>query len=113
MAATFATLETRLNLAVFKCLSNVTSDIAGISVDGIFDNSYALGNVGSVGMAGSQPTWTVPTASIPPRVIDWFRYFTEPFDPLDLIVVINTVSYRIVAHEPDGTGVSRLLMELA
>lgn len=113
MAVKFAALESRLNTAVFAHLSNSEALLAGVSVSGIFDNGYTLGNVGLSGMAGTQPTWTVATADIPPRVIDWFRYFQEPFDPLDLLVTLNGSTYKIVAHEPDGTGISRLLMEVS
>ena len=91
----------------------VTATLAGREVSGVFDNGYALGNVGSVGMACSQPMWVVATSTIPPIVIDWFLYFTEPLDPLDLLVTLNDVQYKVVAHEPDGTGISRLLLELA
>lgn len=90
-----------------------TATLAGVAVSGIFDNGYALGNVGLSGMAGTQPTWTVATSDIPPRVIDWFLCFQEPFDPTDLLVTLNGSSYKVVAHEPDGTGISRLLLEVA
>ena len=89
-----------------------TALLAGVSVSGIFDNGFALGHVGLSSMASSQPTWTVATADIPPRVIDWFRYFTEPFDPLDLIVNLGGANYKVTAHEPDGTGISRLILEV-
>jgi hypothetical protein len=112
MTATFAALETRLNTAVFSRLSNVTATLAGREVTGIFDNGYATALVGLSGMAGSQPVWLVATSTIPPIVIDWFLYFSEPFDPLDLLVTLNDVQYKVVAHEPDGTGMSRLVLEL-
>jgi hypothetical protein len=113
MTATFAALETRLNTAIFSRLSNVTATLAGREVTGIFDNGYATALVGLSGMAGSQPVWVVATSTIPPIVIDWFLYFTEPLDPLDLLVTLNDVLYKVVAHEPDGTGMSRLVLELA
>ena len=89
----------------------VSTTLAGVVVRGIFDNAYALGDVGGSGMASSQPTFTLPTASVPPRVIDWFRYFNEPFDPLNLRVDINGTAYQVVAHEPDGTGISVLVLQ--
>jgi hypothetical protein len=89
----------------------ISTTLAGVAVQGIFDNSYVQGDVGGAGMASSQPTLTLPTASVPPRVIDWFRYFNEPFDPVDLRMAINGTVYQIVAHEPDGQGVSILVLE--
>ena len=111
MAAPFAALESRLNSAVFSRLANVETTLAGQVVRGIFDNAYQLADVGGAGMASTQPTLTLPTAQIPPVVIDWFRHYAEPFDPADLHMQIAGATYKAVAHEPDGTGVSLLLLE--
>lgn len=89
----------------------VQTVLAGVPVGGLFDNPYELGNVGGAGMASSQPTLTLPTTDVPPRVIDWFRYFVEPFDPIELRIDINGAAYQVVAHEPDGMGVSMLVLE--
>jgi hypothetical protein len=91
----------------------VTATLAGREVAGIFDNGYALASIGLSGMAGSQPVWLVATNTIPPIVIDWFLYFTKPMDPQDLLVTLGEVVYKVVAHEPDGTGMSRLILEKA
>ena len=100
MVAKFAALETRLNQAVFEHLSNTESTLAGIAVPGIFDNGFALATVGPYGMASTQPTLTLPTAQV-------------PANPVGLAVVVNSVGYLVAGHEPDGTGISRLLLELA
>ncbi len=110
--APFAALEARLNSAVFSRLANVETTLAGVTVRGIFDNAYALADVGGTGMSSTQPTLTLPTAQIPPVVLDWFRLYAEPFDPADLVMQLNGAAYKAVAHEPDGTGVSLLLLEL-
>ena len=36
-----------------------------------------------------------------------------PADPVGLTLLISGVSYTVVEHRPDGTGVSILLLELA
>jgi hypothetical protein len=90
-----------------------TALLAGVDVSGIFDNGYALASVGLSGMAGSQPVWLVATNTIPEVITDWFDSGIEPLSPLDLDVTLNGTDYRIVAHEPDGTGMSRLILELA
>ena len=74
--------------------------LAGQSVQGVFDAAYSLGNVGMLGMAGTQPAYTLPTASISGEAVGQ-------------ALVLGATTYTVVAHEPDGTGVSRLLLEVA
>lgn len=74
--------------------------LSGVAVSGIFDEAYGLGAVGLSGMSSTVPAYTLPTASI----------IGEPYgQPL----VIGSRSFVVAAHEPDGTGISRLLLELA
>ncbi len=73
--------------------------LGGVAVAGIFDNGYALGSVGTFGMASTQPSLTLPTASV-------------PANPVGMAVVVGGSSYLVAAHEPDGTGISRVLLEL-
>lgn len=72
--------------------------VAGLPVNAIFDNGYSLGSVGVMGMASSQPALTLPTASV-------------GGNPVGATVQVGAASYLVAAHEPDGTGVSRLLLE--
>lgn len=74
--------------------------VGGVAVQGIFDAAYAAASVGAYGMAGSAPALTLATASV-------------PADPVGLAAVVGGVSYLVAAHEPDGTGISRLLLETA
>ena len=78
----------------------VEATLAGEPVVGILDAGYQLGNVGLVGMAGAQPVFTLPTASV-------------DGDPVGQTLTVGAASYVVAAHEPDGTGVSRLLLEVA
>lgn len=75
-----------------------TVTVNGVTVAAIFDNANALGSVGPYGMASTQPTLTLPTTSV-------------PANPVGLSAVVGAVTYLVAAHEPDGTGVSRLLLE--
>lgn len=77
-----------------------TATVGGASVSGIFDNGFALGGVGAMGMASSQPMLTLATAHV-------------PANPVGTAVVVGAVNYLVGAHEPDGTGVSRLMLEAA
>jgi hypothetical protein len=72
--------------------------VAGQPVAAIFDNGYALGGVGVMGMASSQPALTLATASV-------------AANPVGATVQVGATSYLVAAHEPDGTGISRLLLE--
>lgn len=74
--------------------------LGGVAVSAIFDNGYSLGSVGLQGMASTQPSLTLPTASV-------------PANPVGLPVEVGGLSYLVAGHEPDGTGISRLLLELA
>lgn len=69
----------------------------GQQVVGIFEAAYAPGNVG-LGMAGTQPTFTLPTSSV-------------MADPAGATLQTGGATFVVAAHEPDGTGVSRLLLE--
>ena len=74
--------------------------VAGLGVQ--FDNGYALGNVGMLGMASSQPAIVLPAAQVP----------AEPVGTAVVITAGQGVgSYLVAAHEPDGTGISRLVLE--
>lgn len=88
------------DLNTFLADFGVACTVAGSAVQAIVDNGYALGAVGVVGVASSQPNLTLPTASV-------------PANPVGSAVVANGVNYLVAAHEPDGTGMSLLLLEAA
>jgi hypothetical protein len=77
-----------------------SATLAGVAVAAIFDKAYTSAGVGAYGMAGTAPALTLATASV-------------PADPVGLAAVVGGVSYTVAAHEPDGTGVSVLLLETA
>ena len=78
----------------------VAATVSGVPVDVIFENAYALGNAGILGMAGTQPAIVLPTAQV-------------PASPIGAAVSVNATAYLVAAHEPDGTGISRLMLEAA
>lgn len=90
------------DLAPFFDTDEFASDatLNGVAVRGIFDNAYQLGDVGASGMASTAPVLTLATTDV-------------PTDPVGKSVVVNSLSFVVVAHEPDGTGVSLLLLEKA
>lgn len=98
--APFAAAMHMLNASVLGVLANATATIGSAVVPGIFDNGYALGAVGMSGMASTQPTFTMATGSLVGEAVG-------------RSLQINGVAYIVAAHEPDGAGISRLLLELA
>lgn len=95
----FAALEASVNHAVMANLSNAIATINGVEVAGIFDNAYHAGDIG-IGMASTQPAFTTLTANVVGEAVGQ-------------LLVINGVSYYVAAPEPDGTGMSLLLLEVA
>ena len=95
----FASLEQRLNTAVVSRLSNATATLNGVEVAGVFDNSYRAGDIG-IGMASTQPAFTTLTANVVGEAVGQ-------------LLVIHGTGYYVAAHEPDGTGMSLLLLEVA
>ncbi|MEN9885766.1 MAG: hypothetical protein RL758_344 [Pseudomonadota bacterium] len=87
------------DLSVFFADFGVPATLNGAAVTGIFDAAYAVGNVG-IGMAGTQPVFTLATSGIVGEAVGQ-------------TLVVNAASYVVSAHEPDGTGMSRLLLEVA
>lgn len=102
MAAPFAALEARSTAAVFRALANTQAlwQGTGTETPAIFDNNYALGAAGPFGIASSGPQLTCATAQI-------------PADPVGLAVTVGGRGYLVAEHQPDGTGMSTLILELA
>ncbi|QJC56130.1 hypothetical protein HC248_01416 [Polaromonas vacuolata] len=70
----------------------------GAAVRGIFDADYELGSGGVAGFASTQPVFTLPSASL-------------MGDPVGLSLQYLAVTYTVSSHEPDGTGISLLMLE--
>lgn len=88
-------LRAFLDPAIFGELVTVGGSVG---VRAIFDEPYAAGNVGTNGMATNTPALTLATADV-------------PASPYGQPVVVRGLDYVIAAHEPDGTGLSRLLLQ--
>jgi hypothetical protein len=88
------------DLTAFFSDFGVTATVGGASVQVIFDNASQGMQVGILGMAGTQPAITCKTADL-------------AADPVGLAALVGGVAYTITQHEPDGTGISRCLLETA
>jgi hypothetical protein len=74
--------------------------VDGVARAAIFDAEHQLGGLAVAGIAAAQPMLLLPTAHV-------------PASPVGKAAVVNAVTYTIVEHQPDGTGVSRLMLERA
>jgi hypothetical protein len=92
-----AALEARLNASVFKHLANAAAIVGGATVRGVFRNGFMLAD-GGVGMGTTNPVFTCATAELPAA-------------PVGETLALGSSTYVIAAHEPDGTGVSVLMLE--
>ena len=88
------------DLAPFFADFAVDATVNGQAVRGIFDNGFASAEVGLVGMSSARPMLTLPTAGL-------------AADPVGQTAVVNGTSYLVAVHQPDGTGVSTLMLERA
>ena len=66
----------------------------GASIDGIFWDQFVEIN----GIESSRPTFLTAATNIPD-------------DPHDNTIVIDSINYLIVGHQPDGTGLVTLILE--
>lgn len=98
------------DLSVFFADFGVPATLGGIEVRGIFDEPYARADIGYMDAASSRPTFSLPTAQLPTGP-DWRSFLIGELGAVDLHISVRGVDYVIVGHEPDGTGVSRLVLQ--
>ena len=108
----FATLQSRANATALNRLGQDVV-LAGVTVRALFSQIYTPSDIGAAGMARTQSSLSVLPSSVPPVIMDWLTYGTEPANPSDIEVVIDAITYTIVALEPDSIGMSTLILELA
>jgi hypothetical protein len=84
------------NLAPFFNVAEFASSatLDGASVSGIFDNAYT----DIMGIASRVPMFTLPTASASAA--------TQAS-----VLITGGVTYRVTSVQPDGTGVTALMLE--
>lgn len=92
------------DLSTFFADFGHTASFGAGDVQVIFDDSYERASIGAYGMATSQPAMALPSIHV-------------PADPVGQSVTVQVDgvqrSYVVAAAEPDGTGITRLLLEAA
>ena len=93
--APFAALEARLVAAEVRHLANAVGVLDGVSVAGIFESEYMQA---FDGMAGSATTYRLASTSAASATTA-------------SVLVVGAASYRVRSVQPDGTGITVLLLE--
>lgn len=96
MSAPFAAIEAATVTNTLAALANCTATVGAVSgVEGIFDNAYqdAFGIV-----ASPQPSLLIASSSAASAAVG---------DS----VVANSTTYTVAEIQPDGTGMTRLLLK--
>lgn len=76
--------------------------LGGQPVRGFFAAPGVVSQVGVHGMATTEPTFTLPTGAL----------VAVQADPVGLPLVVGGVPYTVAEHQPDGTGISTLVLQL-
>lgn len=99
MAAPFAAIETATASGVIAALANATATIGAVSnIEVIFDDGYRPALDGVV--EASAPQLTCDDADI-------------AHVALGMAVTVNAASYSVISIQPDGTGMTVLILEEA
>ncbi len=86
--------------AHFRDWPAVDATLAGRPVRGILEGGYELARIGQIGMDSSSHAFTLASADVGTK-------------PGGATLVIGSETYTVVGHEPDGTGISRLILRAA
>lgn len=95
MPPRFADLESRVNGAVFKHLSNTVATLAGVEVQGILRQPYAQDDLVLGGVASSAPLFDLASSAVPDDVVG-------------SVLMVGETAYTVVEPMPDGTGITTL-----
>lgn len=79
-------------------LANASATLGGVEVSAMFADAYTTSHVGDFGVASSSPMLTLATTDVPAA-------------PIAQAVVVNGKAYVVKEHQPNGSGLSVLLLE--
>lgn len=96
MAATFAALEARVNRAVISRVANAAVVLGAATFYGIFDKTY----VDPLGITSSEPRLVAKSTDVASAT-------------LGTPITVNGTAYTVREKQPDGTGMTTLLLEAA
>lgn len=97
----FAALEAKVNDAVAIRLTNRMVTVSGVSVRAIFDNEFGT----TFSTTGAEIKTVEPRLQV--RTLDL------PANVRGTNLVLDGVNYKVISHQPDGSGWSQLIIERA
>jgi hypothetical protein len=68
-----------------------------VSINGIFDHEFVEISVGRVPIAGERPVFLCKSSDV-------------ASDPVGDAITVSSTAYTVIAAEPDGTGMVRLIL---
>ena len=86
--------------AVVPMLASVLATIDGVPVQALFANEHSFTAQGQIGFESARPILTCLSTAVPTPAVG-------------AAVRIGVADYVVFAHEPDGSGLSRLILERA
>lgn len=96
----FAQAIAAMNAVIAPMLGNVLVNIGGVDLPCLFSDPSVDTTLLGSGIQASQPTLVLSTQDVPAGI-------------RGTAVVVNGVSYIVAVHQPDGFGLSTLLLERA
>lgn len=102
MSATplFGQAISAMNAAIAPMLGNVLATIGGVDLPCLFADPATDSSLLGSGIQASNPTLVLSTADVSAGI-------------RGLAVVVNGVNYSVAMHNPDGFGLSTLVLERA
>ncbi|MFS2004612.1 hypothetical protein ACEN9F_13400 [Duganella sp. CT11-25] len=73
--------------------------LGGVAVAGIFDSAYVRAG-GGLGMSSIHPAYSMASAAV-------------PAEPIGQLLTHKSINYSVVDLEPDGTGLTVLILEVS
>lgn len=89
------------DLSLFFADFGVDATLSGQPVRGIFDRQYALQSLGDAGISGAEPAFTLTSASVPAAIFG------------ATLVIPGQGSFTVREAQPDGTGLTVLMLQSA
>lgn len=74
--------------------------LAGRLVHGIFDRAYQVADAGSPGVYNLGPAFVLASSAV-------------PSSPVGSALVVQNIRYTVQEAQPDGTGITTLLLQAA
>lgn len=97
MPTTFAALQTNVNASIVAKLANETMTVNSVAVDGIFGNEFVMVDY----VESRKPVFTCKSADL-----------INISNGTIAVASDSVTTYKVRSVQPDGTGLTKLVLEL-